>query len=103
MPEIDAEARVLGVRRVRAVVVMDAADHGAAICLAHGQSGALRGYGRRLTDFAAGSRWLVFCGEGCQPVAMKHLLDAPGGGDAEALVYLECLPQGHPHPSLGIS
>jgi hypothetical protein len=29
---------------------------------------------------AAESRWLVFCGKGCKPVAMERLLNAPGGG-----------------------
>ena len=36
----------------------------------------------------------MFCGEEeCHLVAMERLLDAPGSRGADALVYLECLPQ----------
>ena len=44
----------------------------------------------RLVAFAAGSRWF---GGGFEPVLIEGLLDAPGGGGAEALVDRECLPQ----------
>ena len=43
--------------------------------------------------FAAGSRWMGLCRDGCQFVMIEGFLNTLGGGGADALVDGQCLPQ----------
>jgi len=43
--------------------------------------------------FAAGSRWMGLCRDGCQFVMIEGFLNTLGGGGADALVDRQCLPQ----------